>query len=292
MSSGSVGAAMRASFGFLDVAWNRAWGVMLLLVSLGMAVQAATRSRPDMWPVTVSADAVLFVLATTAIGACYRIGLGPDHEGDPAFQIGPAGFNWGGLEWRVMVANIVAGLTIGLLAVFAIFVWAVVFGVSAATQGGIDSRGLASAPGSAEQLQAFLHIMEGPAGIVSALVAIPLLVGMAFLGAKLALFPVTAADTRGFNFGHAWSLTRGALAALILTSMAIFAVEIVAGMLAGFLAGLLAALFKQGVAGGRLWGSLAGQAVGAGLNTPLFAGLQIYVYRAQRGDSGVAQTFA
>jgi hypothetical protein len=158
-------------------------------------------------------------------------------------------------------------------------------------QGGIDSNGLTAAPGSAEQLQAFLRIMEGPAGIVSGLIAIPLVVGLAFLGAKLALFPITAADTRGFNFGHAWSLTRGALAALIVTSMAIFTVEIVAGMLAGFFAGLLAALFKQGVAGGRLWGAVAGQAVGAALNTPLFAGLQIYVYRARRGDGGVAQTF-
>jgi hypothetical protein len=96
--------------------------VLLLLVSLGMVVQGLTRSRPDMLPVIVSADAVLFLLATAAIGACYRIGLGPDHEGDPAFQVGPAGFNWGGLEWRVMGASIVVGLTVGLLAVFAIFV--------------------------------------------------------------------------------------------------------------------------------------------------------------------------
>ena len=290
MSSVSVGAAMLASFAFLGTAWTRAWGVLLALVLLGIAVQALSRSRPDLWPLSLLADLVLFVVATAAAGACYRIGLSPEHAGDPAFQVGPGGFNWGGVEWRVMGANIVVGLTFGVIAVFAFIVWAVAFGVSAAAQG-FDARSLQGTAGRAEQIQAFLHIMAGPVGIVTALIAIPLVVGLVFLAAKLALFAITAADTRGFNFGHAWTLTRGALAALIWTSIAIFVVQILAGMVAGFFGGLLAAVFRQGLPGGRLWGAVAGQAVGAALNTPLLSGLQIFVYRTQRGDGGVVQAF-
>jgi hypothetical protein len=291
MSSVSIGAAMRASFAFLGTAWTRAWGVLLVLVSLGTVVQALSRSRPDMWLHTLLADLLVFVVATAAVGACYRIGLEPDHGGDPAFRVGPAGFNWGGLEWRVMAANVVVGLIFVVLAVFALFVWAIAFGVSAATQG-IDAKGLEAAPGSAAQMQAFLHIMEGPAGIVSALVAVPCVVGLAVLWAKLALFAITAADTGSLNFGAAWSLTRGALAALIWTTVAIFAAQLLAGMVAGFFGGVLAAVLRQGAVGGRFWGAVAGQAVGAAISTPLFAGLQIFVYRARRGDVGVAQTFA
>jgi hypothetical protein len=48
----------------------------------------------------------------------------------------------------------------------------------------------------------------------------------------------------------------------------------------------------QGAQGGRFWGAEAGGLLSTAINIPLFAGLQIFVYRTQRGDGGVAQTFA
>jgi hypothetical protein len=295
MSSVSVGAAMRASFAFLGTAWTRAGGILLFLVvvqATAQAVgQAASASRPDLEPLAMLTDLVVFVVATAALGACYRIGLGPDHAGDPALRVGLAGFSWGGVEWRVMGANIVVWVIIAVLAVFALFVSAIAFGVSAATQG-FDAKGLQAAAGSAAQMRTFLRIMEGPAGIVSALVAIPCVVGVAVLWAKLALFAVTAADTRSFNFGAAWSLTRGALAALIVTTLAILLAQLSTRVVGGFFGAFLGGILRKSAQDGRFWGGVAGQAVLAAISTPLFAGLQIFVYRTQRGDGGVVQTFA
>jgi hypothetical protein len=291
MSSVSVGAGMRASFTFLRVAWTRAWGILLALVALSAVVRAVSRSRPDLVGLTLLADVVIFVLATAATGACYRIGLGPDHSGDPEFQVGPAGFTWGGLEWRIMGANIIVGVIFGVLALFALFVWAIAFGVSAVSQG-VDVKGLQAAAGSAAQVQAFLHIMESPVGVVSALVAIPCLVGLALLWGKLALFTIAAADTRSFNFGAAWFLTRGALAALILTTIAIIVAEVLAGAVGGLFGASLSVALRQGPQGGGFWGAVVGGTLSTAINTPLFAGLQTFVYRTQRGDAGVAQTFA
>jgi len=291
MTSVSISAALGASFAFAGPAWGRAWGVLLVTVWLAAMIQGVALARPDLWPLNLFGDLVLLAATTAATGALFRIGVGPDHAGDPRFQLGPAGFNWGGLEWRVLGANVVVGVTFVVLAIFAIFIWAVVFGVSAATQG-VSAEGLQAPAGSAAQMQAFLHIIAGPAGVVSIVVAIPLLVGLAFLWAKLSLFAVTAADTGGFNFGRAWSLTRGALRALIVSAIVIVIIQMVAGASAGFVAGVLAGLLGQGVDGGRLWGGVAGQAAGVSVNIPLFCGLQLFVYRSRRGEVSVAQTFA
>ncbi len=282
-----IGDAIGASFGFLRTGWNRAWGIMLLVVWIAAVIRAVQLLRPDLAWLSLPGDLVLWVAATAATGALYRIGIGPDHAGDPAFQVGPAGFNWGGVEWRVLVASLVVGVIFVVLLTFAIIVWAFAFGVSAATQGA-DIQGLEAASGNQQQLAAFLRIMMGPAGVVSTIIAIPIVVGLLLLGAKLALFAITSADTRSFNFGHAWSLTKGALAPLIVTGIVIVVVQAVLGVVAGGIAGAIGAVSGQA----RLWGGVAGAALGAALNAPLVSGLQIYVYRAKRGGESVAQTFS
>ena len=290
MNPVSIGATISASFRFVGVAWTRAWGILLLWVWLAAIVQAIQLARPELTPLTWLIDILAIFVSTAAIGAFYRVGVESDHPGDLAYAVGPSGFNWGNLEWRVLLANIVVAVIIGVLLFFAILIWAVVFGVSAAASGA-TAQGLEAAPGSAAQMAAFYHLMLGPAGVVSVIIAIPFLIGLLFLGAKLALFAVTVADTGKLAFGEAWALTKGALGPLIVTTVVDFLAQTAVVQAVAFIAGVLAGALGQGPQGG-LWGGVAGQIVAVSINGPLVAGMQIYVYRAKRGDAGVAQTFA
>jgi len=103
---------------------------------------------------------------------------------------------------------------------------------------------------------------------------------------------VTAADIGRIDLRKAWALTRGALPALIVTTLVIFGVQLALWVIVGGAAALVAAGLGGGEAGSGLWFGVAGQAAGVAVNTPLITGLQLYVYRAKRGDPAVAQTFA
>lgn len=290
MTGVSVGAAIGASFRFLPVGWGRAWGVMLVLVWAAAVLQAIRLARPEWGAVNVLGLIVILLVTTAATGALYRIGLEPDHGGDAAFSVGPAGLRWGSLEWRVLGANILVGVIFFFALVAIVIVWAITFGVSAAGQAS-DLQAVQAAQGDSDKMAAAIRLFSGPAGIISFIVLIPLLIAFCVLAAKLALFAVTAADTGAFNFSLAWNLTRSSLLALIVASIVIVLAQAVVGGVSGFLAGVAAGAFGQGVHSGSLWGGVAGQAASAAINAPLIAGLQIYVYRTKRGDPGVAQTF-
>ena len=290
MSSVSVGAAITASFAFLATAWRRAWGILLTLVLLAATVEALPLFAPGLAGVPVLGALATLLVSTAATGAFYRIGLAAEHAGDPAFRVGPLGFNWGGVEWRILAANLVVGAIFFVLAVFVLFIWAIAFGVSAATQG-VDAQMLQAASSSGQALQLFRRIMMGPAGIVTLIIAAPFVVGLVLLGAKLALFAITAVDLKRFAFGLAWSLTRGALAALIVTTIVIFAVQGFAGTALGLLGQGVAVISGHGDSA-AIWGGVVRETINAGVNVPLISGLQIFVYRARRQDPGVAQTFA
>jgi len=69
MSPVSIGATMRASFGFLRIAWSRAWGVLLLLVWLTAIAMAIQVARPDLTAFAWLFDLVALFVNTAAIGA-------------------------------------------------------------------------------------------------------------------------------------------------------------------------------------------------------------------------------
>jgi hypothetical protein len=85
--------------------------------------------------------------------------------------------------------------------------------------------------------------------------------------------------------GKAWTLSRGAVLALIAGSLVIFLLEFLANLVIGGVAGLFGGA-------GKAWGSALSQVVDTAVNAPLFAGLVLYVYRRQRGEAGVAATFS
>ena len=226
---------------------------------------------------------------TAVAGALFRLRLDGDHPGDANFTAHPAGFQWGGLEWRVLVANWIVGLIIGVLAFVLFFVWAIALGI--VLQGNPADMQSIEGGSQSEKLAAFGHVMLGPGGVVSAVILLPTVIGLFYLGIRLMLFTPFAADTRSFDLGKAWGIAKGAMLALSVSVIAIFVADFIVGAVAGFLFGAAA-----GVSGhineAKGWGSAAGTVLSGAINPPLFAGLALYVYRAQRGDPGVAATFS
>jgi hypothetical protein len=290
MGKVEVGAAIGASFRYVGEAWTKAWGVMLILVWFTAMLAAIQALKPDWGLATPLGTIVTFFLSTAATGALYRLSLTQSHPGDGAFAASPSGLQWGALEWRVMGANIMVGLAVGGLALIAFIVWVIAVGVAAGASGGPDVQ-LIEQGSEAERLAAFGRLMLGPVGVVAAVIGIPAVFGLFWVSAKLALVAPQAADTGAFSFGSAWRLSRGAVLALVVTSFLIFVAQAVIGAIFGGVAGFLAGVTGQ-VGQGPIWGGIAGEGVSAAVNLPLFAGLVLYVYRAQRGDPGVAATFS
>ncbi|HZZ88973.1 MAG TPA: hypothetical protein VFE13_11645 [Caulobacteraceae bacterium] len=288
MNKVTIGAALGQAFGFISEAWARAWGIMLATVVSTAVFQGydAVHKGPGLVPFL---GFVISVFVGTAVaGALYRLRLSADHPGDDAFAAHPAGAQWGALEWRVLGANLLVGLIIGLMAFITFIVWALILGVSIG-----ENPALMQAVrdgGDAEKMQALKTIMLGPAGVLTLVVVLPISLGIVYIAIRLSLFAVMAADTRRFDLRRAWELARGAMATLIVATVLLVAADFLIGVVVGAAAGLVSGLTGHVGQGGK-WGGVAGQVVGAAINAPLFAGLALYVYRTQRGDDGVASTF-
>jgi len=289
MGKVQVGAAIGESFRFVGEAWRRAWGIMLILVWFSAAVQIVELLRPSWVAVSILGFIVSIFITTAATGALYRLRFSGDHPGDDAFAAHPAGVQWGGLEWRILGANLLVGLIIGVLAFVVFIIWAFILGATLGNSPA-DVQGVENGS-EAEKLAALGRIMLGPAGALTLIFIGPAMIGLIYLGLRLSVFAPLAADTRSFDPVKAWALTRGAVLALLVGSVVIFLLELIIGAVFGGVAGFVAGFSGQ-VGQGRVWGGVAGQAVGAALNAPLIAGLVLYVYRTQRGDPAVAATFS
>jgi hypothetical protein len=289
MSNVRVGAAITASFSYLSTAWSRAMGIMAAGVALVIALQIVQPMLASFPALSLVGALARICIATMTIGALYRIGVEPDHPGDPAYAVGPGGFQWGALEWRVLLANILFGLVVygPFLLVFILL-----------------GAGLAASPGGhawaiqgfqsgdeAQRMAALLQLFTGPRLLVSGVVLIPAALIFIYVGARLALPSPQAADSGSFSFGQAWPRTRGAVLALIVAGVLILAAEAVATLVVNAGAGLISGLMGHASTGG-FWGGKANQTVDAAINAPLFAGLLLYVYRADRAQADVATTIA
>jgi hypothetical protein len=284
-----VGAAIGASFRFVGEAWSKAWGIMLISVWFAATLEAIQLLKPEWGVVSFLGLIATLFLSAAATGALYRLRFAEDHPGDGAYAANPAGLQWGGLEWRVLGASLLIGVIIAVIFVVALIIWGVALGV---TLSGDTAALQAVENGSdSDKMAALGRIMLGPGGLVSAVILIPTFGGVIYLAARLAVFAPLAAETRAFDVGKAWAMTKGAVLTLIVGAVVIYLVLAVIGAVAGGLAGLFAGVSGQ-AGGGRIWGGIAGQAIAQALSTPLFAGLALYVYRIQRGDPGVAATFS
>ncbi|MEJ0065537.1 MAG: hypothetical protein WDM85_08880 [Caulobacteraceae bacterium] len=287
MGQVQIGAALGASFRFISEAWNRAWGIMLVLVWFNAALQIVELLRPRWGAVAFLGLIVSIFVTTAATGALYRLRLAGDHPGDDQFAAHPAGLQWGGLEWRVLGANLLVGVIIAVLVFVAIIVWAIIFGVTVGSSP--DDMQALQGGSQSEKLEALRHVMLGPAGVLTVILIGPMIVALIYVIIRLSMFALLAADARSFDLVKAWTLARGVMLPLFLGSLVIFLIELAIGVVSGGLAGFAAGIIGQQ---GRVWGSVAGQVVGAAINAPLFAGLVLYVYRIQRGDRSVAATFS
>ena len=292
-----IGTAITESLGFVQPGWRRA-GAAMGLVGASESLFQGLRLN-GMLSGFGPALLILIVqtlIGTLAIGAFYRMALTPDHGSDYQFRPGPGGLQWGSLEWRVLGANILVGMILGLVALAFFFVWAIGLGVLVAMHA-IDIQTLQSAEATGGQdatIAAFWRLLLGPTGILSLAILGPGLAVILYLSARLSLYAVRAADTGSFNMGQAWSLTRGATGAIMVTLAIFFVAAMLLGGVAGMIGGILGGVAHMvgGFGSGRMVASIAGTAIGAALSTPIVAGLVTYVYRTERGGgSAIADQF-
>jgi hypothetical protein len=269
----SIGGTIWATFGFVATAWSSAPAAMTLVVVMQAIWGLVQRAVPG----ASGAEATLLLnipallLAAVAFGALYRIGLKTTRASDPDLRLGPGGVQWTPVEWRVLGANVLLGVFFVVLMIVLVIVWAFTLGVVMIGRPE-QLQALGKATTNWTRLQAFGHMMLGPGGIVTAAILLPAGALLLWLSAKLSLFAILAADTRSFDLGQAWSLTRGATWALLLTSFAIFVIQFLLGAFAG---------------------ALFGGVASAAISTPLLAGMQTHVYAARRsGSQAVAAAFS
>jgi hypothetical protein len=282
-----IGATIGAAFNYIGVAWRQAWLAMAFLVGL-QALQEVLRIASPRAAGIVSFVALIPLIAfgTVALGALYRIGL--ERSSDPEFRPGTGGVQWNGLEWRVLGANLLVGVILALVAFVCFFILIMAVGVSLI--GHMNEANAVNAAGNEmDRLAAVLRLMQGPTGLVTLAIGLVSLALLIWLNAKLSLFAIFAADTRSFDLVKAWTMTRGATWALIVTTLVILVTQALVTAVFG-----LAGLALAGVAGAyaAAIGSLLGALASTAISNPLAAGMQVAVYRARRpGASAVAETF-
>ena len=279
MAKLKIGEVVSAGFAFVRPAWAVAPAPLVLVVLAAAAAQGYAVNNPGLsfW--------LLAQLAaqTLALGALYRSALSPDHPGDESFRIGPAGVQWGAVEWRVLgVTLIVIALVVAFLFVVA-FLWAMGLTLLAAAHA-IDVGGFQNL--ASEGLPGLQRLMAGPAGLVSAAILAPAAAILVYLAARLSLFAVQSVDTARFDIGRAWSVTRGATGAIVVAMIVIFACEVGVSAAADLAGGLIASVMGAGQ--GALLGVIAGAAAASAFSLPMTAGVAAYVYRVQRGGGASA----
>jgi hypothetical protein len=292
MANVQIGAALNASFAYIPVAWRQAAGIMAASVFAPVVFDIAESFTPGATVLGLARVIVAVCVSTVAVGALFRIGLATDHPGDPNYVVGPAGFQWGSVEWRILGASLALGAVFVIPLVIIFIIWGM--GLGATLMGQTDTLQNLRSGSTAERLAALGRVLAGPAGLVTLVIFVPTIVAAIYVGARLTLYNLIAADTGSFSLARAWSLMRGAVLAVIVAGIVLNLIQAALGGVIGFFGGLAAGLVGQVGASG-LWGSILGQAAGAAINAPLFVGLELYIYRIQRGEGGdesVAATFA
>jgi hypothetical protein len=268
-----VAQVVAASFANIRRGWTAAPGALGVAVAVAAVSQAVGLGRPSLSILPFAELAA----ATLATGALYRVALSQAHPGDDRMRLGPAGLQWGAVEWWVLGANLVVGVILALTACVLIFAWAVGVSVLAASHAVDLSLFLKASKGDEAALST---IMAGPTGVLSASVFLPGLALLIYLWARLLLTAILAVDLGRLDLGRAWTLTHGATAALAATLVVVFLCELVAGSAAVFLGGALGALTGQS-GDAALAGVAAGSAIATGLSLPMTAGAAAYVYRRE-----------
>jgi hypothetical protein len=273
-----VGGAIGASFGFLLTGWRRAWGILALSVIVSAALQWLGVIWTN-WAASLGITlAALVVLNAATTGAMYRAVLETRHAGDPAFREHPGGLQWGGVETRVLIAGAIATLLFLVLGAVLAAICAAGF---VATGQAIDpfwSQEMSAKYDTLSQAFVLITLLFTPAGLVLGALLLVGLVLLYWLGVRLMLYALSAADSGSLGLGRAWALTRGATGAVWLTWIVISLVVGGGSELASAIVGL-AFQAPVGSPVASASAAAAAQVVRTALEAPLFAGLQLYVFQ-------------
>jgi len=281
----SVTEGAGAAFGFLRRSWLRAAGALSLTGLLGAAASIAFLDHRFARAGLLALGYLL--AAVMAQGALFRIvhverqhaKRQPD---DRVWSPGFGGFQWGGVEWRLLGAAVLRGLLFGLLAALTLTVLAAVYVGLAAAEAG-PNLPVADPAHWRRTLDPFGWTVMSGLGLVGA-------GGLCWIGLRLYLaYPASVARGRVqvlstwiLTKGHAWRIGGGVVLVLLP----------VAGV-------MLAARIGQGMGATNGWGdsrlaagvyrlvACLGQTF---LMLPLGVGLMSYLYdRLDREDAGVSR---
>lgn len=248
-----VGAAWR----FLVPAWRRGWGAMLCAGAVLGAVLALQLWRPRS-PWRLEALLIAVAAAVMAQGGLYRLAL---DRGRP----GPAGLQWGGVEWRL-------GAVLGLTAVFLSVLGMLAFVVVLAFAFGVASSGhgfVTATPAT------WATAVDGRGRVVVAAVGGSCFAGLIWAGVRVSFGSVASVDRGRIQMLASWPSTRRLVAPIVVGRILLAVVPI--GFAAVVLTGMAGASHPPAA---LYWAaSLAAGLAITGLWLPLSVGLMAYLYR-------------
>ncbi len=296
MSRVAIGSTIRASFGFLAPAWRSCWMVLGLVVLVNTGYQLLyVNGQVGGLAVALAFILLQLIFSTMALAGLYRTALSPDRPGDRDLRPGTGGVQWAGPEWRVLLINLMVGVTFTIIFLMFMIVWLIAVGMIVGAHI-VDVTPLQNPSMSPDQaMQALMTLLLGPVGVASLVIGLIGTVVCVYLGTRISLYAVRAADTASLDLGRAWVMTRGATAAIICASLVVgLLVLALEGLMVGLGIAIANALHKaNAVLVGFRWGLVGAVVLATPLSLPLGAGVSVSVYRAQRGGGpAVADHFA
>lgn len=293
MKSLSGSATINAAFAFIPTGWRGAWGALGLYIvplsllqgvgaSMASVFASAGQQQPSLFH-TLGLGVVLTtpILALLALagsmasyGALMRLGLDFNDPGSRASEdLGPAGLQWRGAEWRIVGACILMGLC---------FIPLVLIGL-----------GLMMGP-----ILALGRHAADPAKLLPVMglsFLLLLLAGPLMVWVTTRLFPFLAAtvDQKRIVLFGVWPLTRRHFWAIFLPNLAIAILGAVLALVVQMLAAGIQPILMS--ATGSLLISVlpvaALQSLAVAVVLPAKIGAMTYVYRTLKPAIGVAEVF-
>jgi hypothetical protein len=269
----SVGASLVYAWTLLKQHWRAIWAV-LALYSLAATVNLAGAYALNNGLMLGGAAAQLLA-QLVLYGALFRLALADRHPADPAFALGHAGLQWGGIEWRLLGAGVLFVLFLTIIAVLGVVL------VSGVALGIIINHGGAAPPTTPQAVLAAL----GPTGqtVVSVLFALVIL-ALIYCYIRLSLAFTATADAGKVSVLASWSLTKAhgwrILGALILVQLPLMLIESLIAAAGDSAAPATATPMSAEAA---MFSALAIGVVYGCVIAPLSAGVLAYYYRHPSG---------
>ncbi len=259
----SVRTAVAEGFGF--------WRANVLRAIGPLSVVAVAALTANVTPIKVAliATAVYFIALLMAQGALYRIALAPVGAESPEHN-GPLGFQWRGLETRLLGLTFLTVVLLFIVAFVTTFILAVVLLGFVGGDAAVNAASPDALMASLSPLARFIF----NAGLTLCLLGILVLVLRLTMAA-----PATAASS-GIRMFSALGLTRGSvlriLAAVVLVNLPIFALQ---GLAMGF-----SELTRSPVT--DHWAEGIATAVGTLFYVPISVGMTSHIYRRLKEGAG------